>query len=143
MRPGLYNAQFLPSSVSSSHANWTVGAHDRCEKSSLWILELVHDWLHIGVNETEVHTETTPVVHQVNHLAPTLNLPASGQDSGKWGQMVDLGNTGSWCKPMVIRCEPYSRKDSPAARIEQHTRVALAGSMGLSRIVPRTPSHTM
>ena len=110
MRPGLHNGQLLPSSVSSSHGNWTVGAHGQREKSSLRILELVHDRLHIGVNETEVHTETTPVVHQVDHLAPTLNLPKSGRDSGKGLKMVDLGDLTSWCEPRAVPCKQPSRK---------------------------------
>lgn len=106
----------------------------------------MHDSAHFGVNEARLYTVPPSVVRPVDRLdndpGSASILPEWGRNSGRGVKMTDLGNTGSWCEPRAIPCEPYSRKHSPAARIEQRTRVALAGSMGLSRTLPRTPART-
>ena len=71
------------------------------------------------------------------------NLPEWGHNSGKGVQRVDFGILGSWCKPIAVPCKQSSHKHSPTPRIEQRTRVALAGSMGRSRTVPRTLAGTV
>ena len=143
MRPGLHNAQFLPSSVSSCHGNWTVGAHGQRENQFCETDEFVHDRPRIRVNQARLYTETTPVVHQVDHLASTLNLPASGQDSGKGLKMVDFGNLVSWCEPRAVPCKQPPHKNYPTPQTEQRTWMALAGSVSTSHTMPRTLARTV
>jgi len=106
-------------SVSSSHGNWTVGAHGQREKSSLRILELVHDRCRIGVNQARLYTVPPSVVHQVDILTPTPNLPEWGHNSGKRLKMVDFGNLTSWCEPIAVPCEQPFREYVRTNRIEQ------------------------
>ena len=103
----------------------------------------MHDRLHIGVNKTEVHTEIPPVVHQADHLAPTLNLPASGRDSGKGLKMVDLSNTGSWCEPRAVSCEAFYRGFRPIERTQQRPPDPLVGCTAPPCTVSRTPMRTV
>ena len=128
MRPGLHNAQFLPPSVSSSHGNWTVGAHGQRENQFCETDESVHDRPRIRVNQARLHTDSLTVRTKSLVLKTRPNLVKWGHNSGWRLKLVIFENMGSWCEPVAVPCKQPSRKCSPTPQIEQHSQVALAAS---------------
>ena len=119
MRPGLHNAQFLPPSVSSSHGNWTVGAHGQRENQFCETDESVHDRPRIRVNQARLHTDSLTVRTKSLVLKNRPNLVKWGHNSGKRLKMVDFGNLTSWCEPIAVPCEQPFREYVRTNRIEQ------------------------
>ena len=89
----------------------------------------MHDPARFGVNQARVYTVPNPVVHQVARFENAPNLPESGRNSGWRLKLVNFENMGSWCEPLAVPCEQPSRERSPTPQIEQHSQVALAGSI--------------
>ena len=106
-------------------------AHSRSQRKNQFCKtdELVHDQSHIGVNGTEVHTDSLTVRTKSLVLKTRPNLPKWGRNSGRGVKLVDFENMGSWCEPVAVPCEQPSRERSPTPQIEQHSQVALAGSI--------------
>ena len=119
MRPGLHNAQFLPPSVSSSHGNWTVGAHGQRENQFCETDESVHDRPRIRVNQARLHTDSLTVRTKSLVLKNRPNLVKLGHNSGKRLKMVDFGSLANWCEPRATPCKPGSRECGQAPRTAQ------------------------
>ena len=106
----------------------------------------MNDPAHFGVTQTQVHTDPPSVVHQAACLTWTPSRPPIRQSgdrtpAGGGVKMVDFGNLGRWCELRAFPFEARFHDSTLAPQIEQRTRVSLAGSMGLSRTVLRTPAR--